>query len=284
MKQSTKHTSLNVTQTDVQDMATDTVRIQVQDLTVERGGRAIVDNISFDLMANEMLGLIGPNGAGKSTALACIAGIDSPTSGSVVIDKRDLTSYSSTERARCIAWVEQLGNVHWPLSVERLIMLGRIPHLPRWSKVTDADYAAVENAITEADCQSIRYRKVPTLSGGERARVLLARALAATPSLLFADEPVSALDLGHQLQTMQLLRDYASNQHAVVAVMHDLSLAVRYCHRLALMHEGRLVAVGEPAAVLTNDNIANVYGVSVVTGCDSVPWVIPEHRISTPKS
>lgn len=255
------------------------VRISAKNLTVERGGRAIVDNVSFELLAGEMLGLIGPNGAGKSSILATLAGIERPTSGTILVDDCDITTFSSSERAQRIGWVEQLGNVHWPLSVERLIMLGRIPHLPRWSRVTDEDYTAVENAITMADCQIIRHREVPTLSGGERARVLLARALAAEPSLLFTDEPVSALDLGHQLQTMQLLRDYTSNTRAVVAVMHDLSLAVRYCHRLALIHEGRLVAFGEPAAVLTNENIASVYGVSVVTGCSSVPWVVPEHLL-----
>ncbi len=255
------------------------VRVKVNNLVVIRGGRAIVDNMSFELLAGEMLGLIGPNGAGKSSTLATLAGIDHPTSGNIVIDNRDMSTFSSSERAQCMGWVEQLGNVHWPLSVERLIMLGRIPHLPRWGKVTDADHIAVEDAITKADCQAIRHRKVTTLSGGERARVLLARALSATPSLLFADEPVSALDLGHQLQTMQLLREYATHRRAVVTVLHDLSLAVRYCHRLALMHEGRLVAFGEPAAVLTDQNIADVYGVSVVTGCASVPWVIPEHLL-----
>ena len=109
--------------------------------------------------------------------------------------------------------------------------------------------------------------------------MLLARALATEPSLLLADEPISALDLGHQLQTMQLLRDYATGERAAVVVMHDLSLAARYCNRLVLMHEGKLISVGEPAAVLSTRNIADVYGVSVVTGCESVPWIVPEQLL-----
>ena len=246
---------------------------------MRRGGRPVVDRLSFSVNAGEVLGLIGPNGAGKSTVLAAMAGIDEPDAGTIRVDEKPISTLSSNERAQRIGWIEQLGSVHWPLSVERLVMLGRIPYLPPWSKTTVQDHAAVESALTQADCQNLRHRQVPTLSGGERARVLLARALATEPSLLLADEPVSALDLGHQLKTMQLLHDYAIGERAVVVVMHDLSLAARYCHRLVLMHQGKLVSVGEPAAVLSHQNIADVYGVSVVTGCESVPWVVPEHLL-----
>jgi len=259
--------------------ATDNLRIQVKELRILRKQTVIVDRISFDVKAGEVLGLIGPNGAGKSTVLAAMAGIDTPNGGSILVDNQNITMLSASERAQRLGWIEQLGTVHWPLSVERLIMLGRIPHLPPWSRPTDIDRAAVEDAIVRADCVGIRYRQVPSLSGGERARVLLARALAAEPTILFADEPVSSLDLSHQLQTMQLLHDYASKPCAVVVVMHDLSLAARYCDRLALMHEGKLIAIGNPATVLSDKNIGDVYGVSVVTGCNSVPWVVPEHLL-----
>lgn len=253
---------------------------QVNDLVIHRGGSKIVDGLTFDVKPGELLGLIGPNGAGKSTCLAAMAGIEKFDTGSVHIDGQPIAQYSAEQRAQRLGWVEQLGTVHWPLSVERLVMLGRIPHLPAWGKPRESDLAAVELALTQSDCIGLRHRRVPTLSGGERARVLLARAVAAQPSLLLADEPVSALDLAHQLQTMQLLKDYAANQRGVVAVMHDLSLAVRYCNRLLLMHKGKQIAIGEPAAVLSDMNIADVYGVSVVTGCKSVPWVIPEHLLN----
>lgn len=158
-------------------------------------------------------------------------------------------------------------------------MLGRIPHLPSWGKANDADIDAVERAIVVADCTQIRNQIVTTLSGGERSRVLLARALAAEPTLLFADEPVSALDLGHQLQTMQLLRDFATGENSAIVVLHDLSLAARYCDKLYLMHEGSVVAQGSVASVLSSENIAAVYGVSVVAGCQQVPWIIPLERL-----
>lgn len=256
-------------------------RLSVRNLTIQKNQATIVDDISLDVIAGEVLGLIGPNGAGKSTLLCAMAGLEKPSSGRVEIDERCISTYSAVERAQRIGWVEQLGEVNWPMSVERIVMLGRIPHLSAWGKPQSTDIDAVEWALERADCNTLRHRQVPSLSGGERARVLLARALAAEPSLLFADEPVSALDLGHQLKTMQLLSDYTNAHRSVLVIMHDLSLAVRYCHRLALMHEGQLVAVGEPASVLSNSNIAKVYGVSVLSGCESVPWVVPEHVIDS---
>ncbi len=255
-------------------------RLQATSVTITRAERNIVNDVSLQVFAGELVGLIGPNGAGKSTLLAALAGIDPTAHGSIELDGHPLRSLSPAERALQIAWVEQTGSVHWPVTVERLVMLGRIPHLPVWCRATDMDQQAVETALSLSDCQSLRLRQVNTLSGGERARVLMARALAAEPSLLFADEPISMLDLSHQLQTMQLLRDFARDDQAAVVVMHDLSLAARYCDRLYLMHEGSMAAAGAVAEVLSPTNLATVYGVSVISGCESVPWIIPVERLS----
>lgn len=254
-------------------------RLIANNLSIIKSERLLVKNVSIEVASGELIGLIGPNGAGKSTLLSLLAGVDKPSSGSVKLDDQNLLDIPLKERAVKIGWLEQIGTVHWPVTVERLVMLGRIPHLPSWGQATTTDLLAVENAIDVADCSSIRKQVVTTLSGGERSRVLLARALAAEPTMLFADEPVSALDLGHQLQTMQLLRDFASDDKAAVVVLHDLSLAARYCDKLYLMHEGKVVASGAVASVLSTENIARVYGVSVVAGCDQVPWIIPVERL-----
>lgn len=254
-------------------------RLIANNLSIIKSERILVKNVSIEVASGELIGLIGPNGAGKSTLLSLLAGVDKPSSGSVKLDDQNLLDIPLKERAVKIGWLEQIGTVHWPVTVERLVMLGRIPHLPSWGQATTTDLLAVENAIDVADCSSIRKQVVTTLSGGERSRVLLARALAAEPTMLFADEPVSALDLGHQLQTMQLLRDFASDDKAAVVVLHDLSLAARYCDKLYLMHEGKVVASGAVASVLSTENIARVYGVSVVAGCDQVPWIIPVERL-----
>lgn len=254
-------------------------RLTARSLTIIKSRRHIIDDVSLHVNAGELVGLIGPNGAGKSTLLAALAGIDKPDSGTITIDGQNLDSMPTSERALHIAWLEQLGSVHWPVSVERLVMLGRIPHLPAWSQATQKDQMAVDMAMTQADCEYLRHRKVTNLSGGERARVLLARALACEPDLLFADEPVSALDLGHQLQTMQALRDFSQEHRAALVVLHDLSLAARYCDRLYLINNGKIAADGGVAAVLSPENLAEVYGVSVISGCEQVPWIVPVARL-----
>lgn len=259
--------------------STNSKRVKVSQLVVKRADHVIINNLTFDVYGGEVLGLIGPNGAGKSTLLSCLAGIEGYSEGSIELDGKPLVKLTAQERAQKLAWLEQLGAVHWPLSVERVVMLGRIPHLPRWSQASEADMLAVENALAQTDCLNLRQRRVTTLSGGERTRVLLARALAAEPSLLLADEPVSSLDLRHQLQTMELLRSYVSDENAAVVVMHDLSLAARFCDRLLLLSEGRLIACGEIAAVLTQQNIAEVYKVSVASGCADVPWLVPNQLL-----
>lgn len=254
-------------------------RLTAVSLTISKSRKRIVDDVSMHINAGELVGLIGPNGAGKSTLLASLAGIENYDSGTITIDGQNLTSINAKQRALKIAWLEQLGSVHWPVTVERLVMLGRIPHLPAWSHATDADQLAIDKAMDQADCRSLRLQKVTTLSGGERARVLLARALASEPDLLFADEPVSALDLGHQLQAMQALRDFSRGEQAALVVLHDLSLAARYCDRLYLINNGKLKASGQVAAVLSPQNLAEVYGVSVISGCEQVPWIIPLTRL-----
>jgi len=254
-------------------------RLTACSLIIRKSRKLIIDDVSMHVNAGELVGLIGPNGAGKSTLLAALAGIEKYDSGIITIDAQNLTSINARQRALKIAWLEQLGSVHWPITVERLVMLGRIPHLPAWSQATDADQFAVDKAMLQADCDSLRNRKVTTLSGGERARVLLARALASEPDLLFADEPVSALDLGHQLQAMQALRDFAQDKRAALVVLHDLSLAARYCDRLYLINNGKLAASGGVAAVLSPQNLAEVYGVSVISGCEQVPWIVPVARL-----
>ena len=255
------------------------IRLTAISLTISKSRKRIIDDVSLHVNAGELVGLIGPNGAGKSTLLASLAGIENYDSGKITIDGQNLASIKTKQRALKIAWLEQLGSVHWPVTVERLVMLGRIPHLPAWSRATDADQVAVDKAMVQADCDALRRRKVTTLSGGERARVLLARALATEPDLLFADEPVSAQDLGHQLQAMQALRDFSQGDRAALVVLHDLSLAARYCDRLYLINNGRLAASGSVASVLSPQNLAEVYEVSVISGCEQVPWIIPVARL-----
>lgn len=256
--------------------------LEAEKLSVVRQGRALLDSVSVSAAAGELVGVVGPNGAGKSTLLAALAGINKIEGGSITLDGTRLTSLSPAQRGRLLAWVEQTGPVEWPLSVARLVLLGRRPHLGAWQSVSTADQQLVDDVLLETDCHHLRDRDVTTLSGGERTRVLLARALATKPRILLADEPAAALDLGHQLQTMELLRRFADEDRCCLVVLHDLALAARYCDRLYMLCDGQIAANGTPASVLNQQTLQTVYGVEVVigevsadAGASGLPWLVP---------
>ncbi|MBB6425276.1 ABC transporter ATP-binding protein [Sphingopyxis sp. JAI128] len=227
---------------------------------VTLGRRAVVHDVSADFGAGTLTGIVGPNGAGKSTlARAMLALV--PTSGRVDVDGVGAAAMPRSELARRIAYVPQGQTLHWPLTVERLVGLGRLPHLAPMSRISDADTAAIERAMVRADVLELRDRMATELSGGERARVLFARALAVQAPALIADEPLASLDPGHQIDVMELLRAEADGGGLVIAVLHDLTMAARYCDRLLLIDGGRIVADGTPAEVLTAERLRAVYGI-----------------------
>ena len=245
-------------------------------VSVSLGSTPIVADVSATLDRG-LVGLIGPNGAGKSSLVRAIVGL-LPHDGIIAIDGSPVANMLPRDRARRIAYLPQGQAIHWPLSVARLVALGRLPHLAPLSRITAADDAAIERAMARTDTLALRDRPVDTLSGGERARVLLARALAVEAPILLADEPLAALDPAHQLDLMALLRAEADAGTLVVAVLHDLSLAAR-CDRLLLLDRGRLVVDDTPGGVLTPNRIAEVYGVTAWIGdANGIPIVAPLHR------
>lgn len=227
--------------------------------------RALLDGVDVELRAGEIVGLLGPNGAGKTTLLRVLAKLLEPDSGEVTLDRIPLSQMSPSAFARRCAYLAQGAHAHWPLSVERIVALGRLPHLDWRQPLGQDDCAAIEQAMAAAEVAQLRNRAVTTLSGGERMRVLLARIFAAQPQMILADEPIAALDPYHQLHIMELLREHAhaaDKSRAVLAVLHDLNLAARFCDRLILMAHGRVVCSGTPREVLTEENLRAVYGVS----------------------
>lgn len=243
------------------------VSITLNEIGVTLGRRTVVHGASAGFDAGTLTGIVGPNGAGKSTlARAMLALV--PASGRAEVDGVDVTAMPRADLARRIAYVPQGQTLHWPLTVERLVGLGRLPHLAPMSRISDADSAAIERAMMRADVLDLRDRIATELSGGERARVLFARALAVEAPALIADEPLASLDPGHQIDVMDMLRAEAAGGGLVIAVLHDLTLAARYCDRLLLIDEGRIVADGTPAEVLTAERLRAVYGIdaAVETG------------------
>ena len=236
-----------------------------------------IHGLSFDVRAGELFALIGPNGAGKSTALKALAQL-LPHQGSVRLQGDDLAALAPLQRARRLAYLAQGDAVAWPLAVRDFVALGRIPHQRRWGPrvLTAADHAAIDAALAAMHLGAMQQRSLDQLSGGERARARLARALAVEAPLLLADEPVSALDPFHQLSVMELLRAQCNAGRAVVVVLHDLTLASRFCDRVLLLDQGRAVACGAPRSVLTPAHLQNVYQVQAMHGeHESQGYVVP---------
>ena len=235
--------------------------LRADDVTVRLGGRAIIEGARVTLRRGELAVLLGPNGAGKTTLVRALAGL-LPCEGAITLEDRPLASFSARERARRLAYLPQ-GNVfHWPMPAETIVALGRYPHSDPFSPPTEEDSAAVREALQATGTQAFAHRPVTSLSGGERARVALARALATRAPVLLADEPTVSLDARHQLVVMDLLRHDARRGGAVLAVLHDLTLAARFADHVMLMQNGRIVAQGAVKDVLTAERIASVFGVA----------------------
>ena len=249
--------------------------LQIAGLSVSLGGNSILEDVSFTLPRGEIVGLIGPNGAGKSTAIKSILGLIERNAGQMTVKGSDVTLMEPRTRAKTLAYVPQGAPVHWPLTAERTVALGRVPHLTPWQSLTPTDDAAIRDAMAKTDCWDFRDRLVTTLSGGERARVLLARTLAVGADFILADEPIAALDPMHQLQVMDILKAEAAAGTGVLVVMHDLGLAMRTCDRLVLLHEASVLASGTPAEVLTDANLKLAFGVEVSRWQDGTNFLVP---------
>jgi iron complex transport system ATP-binding protein len=205
-------------------------------------------------------GVVGPNGAGKTSLLRASLGL-LPHTGKVTVQDRPLDDWSREALARTIAYLPQGGDAHWPVPARDLVMLGRLPH-------RDQDTRAVSDALARADAEAFAARRIDELSAGERARVLLARALATEAPVLLADEPAAFLDPAHQLRLMELLRGEAARGTTVAVTLHDLALASRYCDDIVVMHEGRLAATD-----LSDETLAKVFGIAVLRVDGAlVPW------------
>jgi len=255
------------------------VTIAIENLEVRLARREVLRQVTATFRPGELVGVIGPNGAGKSTLVRAMLGFVPASGGHVTIDGKALTALQPHDLARKVAYLPQGQTLHWPLTVERLVALGRLPHLGPMSRISEADRLAVQEAMARADVTGLAARVATELSGGERARAMLARALAVGAPALVVDEPLASLDPGHQIDVMDLLAREAHDGKLVVAVLHDLTMAARYCDRLLLVDDGKLVADGAPRDVLTAERLRAVYGVtSHVDMAGPLPFVVPLKR------
>jgi iron complex transport system ATP-binding protein len=250
--------------------------LAARDVHLALSGRPALDGASLAVGPGEIVAVVGPNGAGKSTLLRVLAGLAVPDAGSVTLDERSVAGWDRRALGRTIAYLPQDRTVHWPVSVRTLVGLGRLPHHARSAADAALDVAAIERAMLAADVAAFADRPVTELSGGERARVLLARALAQEARFLLADEPAAGLDPAHALRLFAHLGRLAGEGKGVAVALHDLSLALRFCHRVALVKDGRVMAYGPPGAVVTETNLAAAYGIAAtLSRVNGLPVVVP---------
>jgi iron complex transport system ATP-binding protein len=235
--------------------------LTASDITVRRGGRDILRNVSVSLPSGAFVAVVGANGAGKSTLLAVLAGLLKPDRGQAQLDGLPMTGIDRKLLARRRAYLPQNPRCEWPISVERLVALGLIPSLPAFGGFPQDLQARIGRAIQACDLEDHREQAVTTLSGGELARAMLARALVGDPDVLIADEPVAGLDPRHALDTVARLNALALAGKLVVASVHDLTLAARFSTHLLALHDGQAVAHGPTAQVLTPELLRRIFEV-----------------------
>lgn len=245
------------------EMAGDIV-LEAADLSVGyQKHRPVLSNVSFTVERGEMLGLIGPNGAGKSTLLKTLRGIIAPQKGKVLICGRDSQAISNREFAREAAYLQQTVEVVFGYSVREIVMAGRYSRLRWWEKESAEDEAVVNACMEYTGVSDLAERAVNMISGGQRQRVFLAKVLAQQTPLLFLDEPATGLDVFYQEEIFRFCREFCAAGKTVLMVVHELGLAARFCSRLILVGNGKIMAGGGPESVLTPENLSAVYGVPV---------------------
>jgi len=252
--------------------------LELRNISLSLRGRQVLDDVSA-LWSGGLVGLIGPNGAGKSSLMRVIAGLWHGD-GEVLLDGASLSVLAPQARAKRLSFLPPERDMTWPLPVRDVVALGRHPHRGSFAPWTEGDERAVEAALDAVEARDLANRPVSAISNGERARVLLARALTVEAPVLLVDEAVAALDPAHQLQVMEVLKAEAAKGRLVVAVLHDLGLARRYCDDLVMIDGGKVHAHGAPPEVLTDENLAQVYGIKALTGVESGhAFVVPLERL-----
>lgn len=237
--------------------------------------QSIFEDLSLQIELGQLTSIIGPNGIGKSTLIKCLSNIYSVSSGVVYLDGKVITTICRSELARSLGYVPQKDQAGFSVSVFESVLIGRRPYI-KW-KVSEEDLKIVQSIIERLQLTDLANRQVNTLSGGERQKVAIARALAQEPDILFLDEPTSNLDLNHQIEVMTLLRELAHDDNtAVVIVIHDLNLASRFSDQVFLLGNKGLFASGKPTAVFTHENIKEIYGIEVeIINTASGRYLIP---------
>jgi len=236
------------------------LRLRVQGIEFAYNSVPVLKDVAFEAKEGEIIGVLGPNGSGKTTLLRCMNRALSPSKGTVLVEDKEIGSLSRKEIANEMAVVPQNCIITFPFTALEIVMMGRNPSMDRFQRETKGDIEIVRNAMEATSVTHLAGRSMNQLSGGERQRVIIARALAQQPKILLLDEPTLHLDVNHQMEIMELVRELARREKlTVIMVSHDLNLAARYCDKLILLSEGSVLSAGSVPDVLTQDNVEKVF-------------------------
>jgi len=251
------------------------MKLSVRGISFSYPSTKVLEEISFQVEEGEIVSILGPNGSGKSTLIKCIDRILRPQKGTVLVTERDTAPMKPRELARLLGYVPQSAVDSFPFTVFDTVMMGRRPHLA-WS-ASQGDLDMVAEILKLLQLEGLALRHITELSGGEKQKVLLARALAQEPEVLLLDEPTANLDIRHQIEVLNLVRRLVKGKRlSTLVAMHDVNLASRFSDRIILLKAGRIYAVGEPGLVITQTTLRDVYDISVAVNQDSGrPYIIP---------
>ncbi len=256
------------------------IMVRTEGLDVSYGDTRVLEAVSLAVQEGSFIGILGPNGCGKTTLMRALSRIIEPAAGTVMVDGREIGEYSIRGLATIMGAVPQETAVTFDFTVEEIVQMGRHPHLGRLSSMGEEDYVICRHAMEITNTAYLADRLITEISGGERQRVLIARALAQKPRVLLLDEPTSHLDISHQIEILSIIRGLVP-QVTVIGVFHDINLAAYFCDTIILMEQARIAAVGTPAAVITDQNIREVFGVEMIVRTHPItgrPYVVPRYE------
>ena len=259
--------------------------LRIEGIDFKYESTQILDRVTFEAKSGEFLGVMGPNGSGKTTLLKCLTRVLKPHRGTVLIDRQDITLLSRKEIAQTMGVVPQSSEINFAFTVFDIVLMGRTPHITGFKLESEKDYEITRKALELTHTSHLSERTFDQLSGGEKQRVIIARALAQEPRILLLDEPTIHLDIGCQVEVLNLVRTLCKQREMVlIAVLHDLNQASQFCDRLILLNDGKIVSVGTPEIILTSENIRKTYNVDVLLSRNPVtnalyvtPFTLPQN-------
>lgn len=238
-------------------------RLEVRDISFERNGKKILKNISFDMYSGEIVGVIGPNGSGKTTLLKALNNINEKNSGTIKVKGKDISEFEDKELARNISFMNQNTNIGFDFPCIDIVVLGRYPYLDKFQEYSKKDMEIARKYMELTNTLKFQDKSILSLSGGERQRVLFAKTLTQEAQIVLLDEPTASLDMKYEDEIFRILQGVKEEGKSIIAIIHNLRTAIKYCDRLILLSEGEIIQCGTPEKVITEENLKKIYNIDV---------------------